>query len=214
MNGVSFKTSPRTVRNVVGIFCALSLVTGQSATGETERVAQRRVQEDGPVMSYRWIVDAPSGVRFQLVQRVPDQTRSFYIGRGFALEAADRYASACVMQTIVNNNTADRILALDLANWRVVHGGRKRPLKLTAQWQQEWEQRGVPESARIAFQWSQLPNTQVHQPGDWFQGMIAAELPPASVFDLQISWNENGTEHTATIKDLQCAEDRNLGDTK
>lgn len=179
-----------------------------------DNIVQKRVQEDSTIGSYRWIVDTTSGVRFQLVQRIPDQTRSFYNGRGFPLEAADRYASACVMQTIVNNNSADKVVSFDLADWRVVHHGSEHPLKLTAEWQQEWERLGVPKSGRIAFQWSQFPNVQRHQPGDWFQGMIAAELPPDTTFELAIKWAENGEAHSAIIKDLQCAKDRNLGDDK
>jgi hypothetical protein len=173
-------------------------------------VSQRRVQ-DGDAGAYRWILDTASGVRFQFIQRFPDQTRSFYNGRGFTLEAADKYASACVLQTVVNNNTNDKVVAFDLADWRVIEAGRERPLKLTADWQAEWERLGLPQSARIAFQWSQFPNVQEHQPGDWFQGMIAAELPPATVFELKIHWTENGIAHTAVVHDVQCAEDKKLG---
>jgi len=179
-----------------------------------DTVVQKRIQEDSAVGSYRWIVDSASGVRFQLVQRIPDQTRSFYNGRGFSLEAADRYASACVMQTIVNNNSADKAVTFDLADWRVVHHGSAHPLKLTAEWQHEWERLNVPKAARIAFQWSQFPNVQRHQPGDWFQGMIAAELPPDTKFELAIKWAENGEARSVIIKDLLCAKDRNLGEDK
>ncbi len=177
-----------------------------------DAVEQQRIQEDAAIGSYRWILDAPSGVRFQLVQRIPDQTRSFYIGRGFSLQAADEYASACVMQTIVNNNTPDQLVTFNLADWRVVHDGRSRPLKLTKAWQQRWEQLNIAQPARIAFQWSQFPNVQRHEPGDWFQGMIAAELPGGESFDLEMTWAENGVTKTATFKDIQCAKDRKLGE--
>jgi len=191
------------------VLCTITLIAAYSTGCVGDGVTQRRVNEDNAVGSYRWIMDTPSGVRFQLVQRVPDQARSFYVARGFTLEAIEGYAS-CVMQTIVNNNTTDKVVALDLANWRVVYDGLERPLKLTADWQKEWTRRGLPKSARIAFQWSQFPNIQKHEPGDWFQGMISTELPPASLFDLKINWTENGVGRTATIKDVQCAEDRNL----
>lgn len=175
-------------------------------------VTQQRIPDDSVTGSFRWIMDTPSSLRFQLVQRIPDQTRSFYNARGFSLEAANKYATACVMQTIFNNNSSDRTVAFDLADWRIVHETRSRPLKLTSEWQADWERLNVSQSGRIAFQWSQFPNVQKHGPGDWFQGMIAAELPPAAIFDLELHWTENGAARSATMKNIQCAEDRNLGD--
>ena len=177
-------------------------------------ISQKRVQEDSTIGSYRWIADAPSGARFQLVQRIPDQTRSFYNVRGFPINAADVYATSCVMQTIFNNNTNNKVVSFNLADWTITHNGVKKPLKLTTEWMDEWKKMGVSQSARIAFRWSQFPTVQKHQPGDWFQGMIAAGLPGGSSFDLGIKWTENGVTHTATIKDVQCAKDRILGGKK
>lgn len=192
------------------LWTALLALASAAACAQDDTV-QKRIVEDSDLGSYRWIMDTPSGVRFQLVQRIPDQTRSFYNGRGFPLEAADEYASACVMQTIVNNNSTDKVVTFKLADWRVVHDGKSRPLKLTSAWQQRWEQLDVPQPARIAFQWSQFPNVQKHEPGDWFQGMIAAELPGGTTFDLGMTWAENGVTRTATFRNIQCAKDRNLG---
>lgn len=194
------------------VVCFALLFCSCSSAIAKDKFTQKRILNSGVVHSYRWIATAPSGVRFQLVQRIPDQTRSFYIDKGFSLKAADEYASACVMQTIFNNNTKDKTVSFNLADWRVIHNGISKPLKLRKQWLAEWEKLKVPKSARIAFRWSQFPTYQEHSPGDWFQGMIAVGLSPGSKFDLKITWSENKVVHTATMKNIQCAKDINLGD--
>lgn len=171
---------------------------------------QTRTQQDDEVGSYGWTLQTKNGVKFQLIQRVPDQTRSFYVARGFPLEAADRYATACVFQTIVENGTENKEVTIDLHNWKVVKSGTSHPLRLTGQWQQRWKESGVSDSARIAFQWSQFPTVQRHAPGDWFQGMIATQVPPDTKFGLVIRWKEDGQPREATLKQLECAQDRTL----
>lgn len=173
---------------------------------------QKRILDNSAIHSYRWIATAPSGVRFQLAQRIPDQTRSFYNNKGFSLKAANKYATACIMETYFNNNTPDKTVTFNLANWRVIHKGVAKPLKPTKAWLREWKRLKVPKSALIAFRWSQFPSYQKHSPGDWFQGMIAAGLPPGAAFDLKITWSENGVAHTGIIKNIQCAKDRSLGE--
>ncbi|HHH38230.1 MAG TPA: hypothetical protein ENK50_01470, partial [Sedimenticola sp.] len=67
------------------------------------------------------------GVTLQLVQRLPDQTRAFFQGRGFDGASADRLARACVFQTIFRND-GDRPLSYDLDQWRVIQGTMSKPL--------------------------------------------------------------------------------------
>lgn len=186
--------------------CGLMAATAHAGDGFT----QTRTKQNDKVGSYHWTLQAPSGVKFQLIQRVPDQTRSFYVGRGFAAEAADRYATACVFQTIVENGATNEELTIDLSEWEVRAGPESHPLTLTEQWQRRWQEQGVSQSARIAFQWSQLPTVQRHAPGDWFQGMIATEVPPATPFNLAVRWREDGQPREAVFKNLECAQDRAL----
>lgn len=171
---------------------------------------QRKILQDKVVGSYRWIMTAPSGVNFTLAQRLPDQTRSFYLARGFTSAAANSYAISCVFQTIVHNDTKKSVVAFNLADWRIIENGHERPLKLTSQWQQDWKKMGLPKSAQIAFQWSQFPTIQKHNPGDWFQGMIAAGLPPGSTFGVKIVWTQDGVPHQAKMTDIQCPKDRTI----
>lgn len=193
----------------IWIGLALGFVNAAVAGDDTE-YTQTRVKQDDQVGSLHWTLETPSGVKFQLIQRVPDQTRSFYIARGFPAEAADRYATACVFQTIVENGSKDKELTIDLSQWTVQAGPDSHPLTLTEQWQQRWQDQGVSQSARIAFQWSQLPTVQRHAPGDWFQGMIATEIPPGEKFGLELHWSEDGQPHQAAFKGLECAADRTL----
>lgn len=194
------------------VVCFTLLFSVYSSALAKDNFTQKRILNKGAVKSYRWIDTAPSGVRFTLVQRIPDQTRSFYIDKGFSLKAANKYASACVMQTIFNNNTSDKTVTFNLANWRVIHDGTSKPIKLRKEWLSDWKKLKVPMSAQIAFRWSQFPTYQKHSPGDWFQGMIAVGLKPGSKFDLKIVWTEDGVVHTGIMKNIQCAKDVNLGE--
>ncbi len=194
---------------LVALCCAVQMLAISEAHANSDMVQTRTKQQDA-VGSYHWTLEAPSGVTFQFIQRVPDQTRSFYLARGFSAEAADRYATACVFQTIVTNGSQNHELSIDLKDWKVRANGTTRPLTLTEQWLDRWKTSGVSKTARIAFQWSQFPTVQHHAPGDWFQGMIATEVPPTSEFDLVIHWREDGKPRTATVRNLQCARDRTL----
>ncbi len=197
------------VKTLVALWCAFQMFVISEVHANTPMVQTRSQQQDA-VGSYHWTLEAPSGVTFEFIQRVPDQTRSFYLARGFSAETADRYATACVFQTIVKNGSQDHELSIDLKDWKVRANGTTRPLTLTEQWLDRWKTSGVSKTARIAFRWSQFPTVQHHAPGDWFQGMIAAEVPPTSKFDLVIHWREGGKQHTAMARNLQCARDRTL----
>jgi len=93
-----------------------------------------------------------------------------------------------------------------LADWRVnTKSGKPGKLKLASDWLKEWRQRGVPEPALIAFEWSQFPQVQTFEMGDWNQGMTTYALPLGSVFDLVVSWRVKGTKHEARLENIQCA---------
>ena len=191
----------------------LSLAVCHSVYAEnaSNTIRQHRITENDAVAAFRWIAETKNGVRFTFAQRIPDQTRSFYLAREFPLVAASRYATACIFQVILNNDSKDRVVKIDLADWRVIHNDIKKPIILERDWQKIWEKMNISKSGRIAFRWSQFPKIQNHEPGDWFQGMAAADLPPSTEFDLYIKWLENDKSHDAIIHKLQCAADRDLG---
>jgi len=201
------------IRLFIPVFSVLATGCFANDNGRSDGITQRLLTEP-ETGSYRWIMDTSGGIQIQLVQRIPDQTRSFYIARGFQRPAADRYAEACVFQTIFHNNSKDALVRIDLSEWRVLADGSEKALRLEPAWQAEWKKMGVSQSARVAFKWSQFPSKQKHRPGDWFQGMIAAERPFGSELDLKVKWSENGVKHEAVIRGLKCAEDRTLTEDK
>ena len=148
----------------------------------------------------------------KLIQRTPDQTRAFFLARGFPREAANEIAIACVLQTIGRNlSGAEKPVSLgyDLHDWHIRHQGKLQPIRLKEDWAEAWKNRPeIPEAARIAFRWATFPTRQQFEPGgDYNWGMTSFGLPPGSRFDLQLRWQENGQPKSAWIENLQCPED-------
>lgn len=146
------------------------------------------------------------GVGFTLMQITPDQARAFFLARGFDRPSVDYYASHCVFMTIVRNESVAESLSNNLADWRVhKKNGKAQKLKLASDWLSEWKQRGIAVPALIAFEWSQFPQIQTFEMGDWNQGMTTYALPLGSVFDLGFAWRVKGVKHEARLENIQCA---------
>ncbi len=159
----------------------------------------------------RWIFRRP-GFELTLAQRTPDQTRAFFLARGFDRAIADEIATACVFQTIAKNlsDASDApALTIRLSEWRVMIKGKQRPLKLKSEWAKEWRNRKASKAARLAFRWATFPDEQTFYPrGDYNWGMISFNLPPGTRFDLLLSWHERQQHRQGIIKGLVCPEDR------
>jgi hypothetical protein len=149
------------------------------------------------------------GVIFRLTQRLPDQTRAFFLARGFDPQSADLLATNCVFQSMFQNAAAEGSASVrfDLRDWRILVDDTPRRLKDRDYWAEVWASRDLPQPARIAFEWSLLPTTQEYAPGDYNWGMTSYGLAPGLVFDLQFSWSANGTGHRARIEGIECAPD-------
>ena len=147
---------------------------------------------------------------FRLVQRLPDQTRAYFSGRGFSKEESDFIASHCFFQTIFTNSASansQRLLDYDANKWQVIHNNKQHSLVLRESWQSIWQKRNAKKPQRIAFEWSLLPTRQQYQPADYNWGMTVFKLPHGEKFDLKLFWKLDGIKQNATIKNLQCAED-------
>lgn len=146
------------------------------------------------------------GIRVQLIQRLPDQTKAFFFGRGFAADAANRLAERCLFQTIVHNalSTDGATVAVDLRDWRVLVDGESRPLLLKQDWQHVWSQMQVPASARTAFQWAFFPTEQEFAPGDWNMGMTSYPVTPGAALRLEVVWRTGGERHSGIISGPVC----------
>ncbi len=157
-------------------------------------------QAGGGAASWR---QEAQGLFLRLTQILPDQLRAFYEARGFDPAAVERIARACVFQTELRN-TGGTPLEVDLADWRLVTDRGTRPLRSKDSWLKEWEARGVPPPARLAFRWATFPAHQVFQPGDWNMGMLITDQPPGSRFDLEVRWRRGGKAQALVLEAVRC----------
>jgi len=136
-----------------------------------------------------------------------DQTRAFFLGRGFSSEHADLAGRSCVFQTIFRSD-GKLSVDYDLRDWKVHHKGAKLLLKVRDYWDSLWETKQVSQPARIAFRWALLPTRQHYEPGDYNWGMTSFGLPPGETFGLALSVDIGGKRATDFIPGIQCASDR------
>lgn len=165
------------------------------------------VDETAQLPFYEWRNDVMS---LRLVQRLPDQTRAYFAGRGFNKTDTDYIAQHCIFQSIYSNISQARdnmVIEYDVSKWRILYQGRQLPLKLREDWQQQWRIRKARTAQKIAFNWSLLPTRQSIQAADYNWGMTVYPLPHGAVFDLHIHWKENKVAKSAHIKNLSCAKD-------
>ena len=132
------------------------------------------------------------------------------MARGFPAAIAEEVAVSCIFQTIIRNTggpDAGGTIGMDLAQWRVLHAGGERGIRLKEPWIASWPEDMVGEASRLAFQWALFPTQQEFLADDYNWGMTAFGLPPGAVFDLDLTWQVNGKAHTARIAAIECAPD-------
>jgi len=150
------------------------------------------------------------GMSVRLVQRLPDQTRGFFLARGFSAGQAELIAQSCVFQTVfrnISNTGRPSPLTYNLRDWIVTHQGRHGAMKTREDWEAQWLAMQVAPPARIAFEWSLLPTLQTYQAGDYNWGMSVFNLKPGSAFDLTLAWQQHGRLQRAVIRGMRCAAD-------
>ncbi|MFA7388711.1 MAG: hypothetical protein WCZ87_13765, partial [Thiohalobacteraceae bacterium] len=156
-----------------------------------------------------WELSTP-GMSVRLVQRLPDQTRGFFLARGLPREAVEKVAQRCVFQTVFKNDSqtgTPSALEYNLRDWVVAAGDVQRGMKTREDWAEEWAHSGVSQPARIAFEWALFPTRQVYNPGDYNWGMSVFDVAPGTIFDLELVWRQYGEVRSATIERVQCAPD-------
>jgi hypothetical protein len=187
---------PVPARNVIAclLFC-----TSVAAAAETRHATD-------PETGIETWETAAHGVSLRLTQILPDQVRGFYLARGFDARSVELLAAgACVFQTVLRNESARGTIEFSLADWRSVSAGVERPLKLEADWQKDWEKRGVPLAARTAFRYALYPTQHRYDIGDWNMGMTTYTLPLGSRFDLRFVWREGDNRREAMLSGVRCA---------
>ena len=149
--------------------------------------------------------------QLQLVQRLPDQTRSFFEARGFNKAITNKIATSCVFQSIIHNTSKDKSQRIHVAlkDWRIKINQKTLPIKLKEQWNKEWKSETVKPSSRIAFRWATFPSEQFFEPsGDYNWGMISFGPAPGETFDLNVIWETNQIKKSVWIKNIICPEDQ------
>jgi len=180
---------------MLSLFLSMGQVAAEVVTSEEAQTG---------LSTWEW---REAGVSLQLVQRLPDQTRAFFQGRGFSSETADIIGRACVFQTIFRNDGTESI-AYDMDEWYFSYKGQELPIQTRERWEKEWQVRDVNQAARIAFRWSLLPTRQHFEPGDYNWGMTSFGLLPGETFDLTLSVTLNGNPVTRTLPGIVCAVDQ------
>ena len=146
----------------------------------------------------------------RLVQRLPDQTRAYFSGRGFLKKDVEIIAGYCVFQSVYTNTAptnSEHVIEYDASQWRIEYANAEQSLALREDWRSIWDKRGVKPAQKIAFEWSLLPTKQRYQPTDYNWGMTLYKLPHGAQFNLNVSWRLNGVGKSALIKDIRCAKD-------
>ncbi|VAW76211.1 hypothetical protein MNBD_GAMMA12-1862 [hydrothermal vent metagenome] len=150
------------------------------------------------------------GIRFRLVQRLPDQIRAFFLKRGFSLKYAELIAQSCVFQTVFHNQAlmgSKQNITYDQNQWVLLRGKIKSKMKTREDWGQFWAATSVKMSAKIAFKWSMLPSKQIYQPEDHNWGLSIFNFKPGVKFSLKMSWRQGNVLKTKIIPNIICAPD-------
>lgn len=149
-------------------------------------------------------------LEIELIQRLPNQTRGFFLAREFSRAVADSIATSCVFQTIVRNrgeSGSEDPLTVDLRQWRMQFAGEETGIVQKDQWINVWSGDEVSPAAVLAFRWATLPTQQEFLPSDYNWGMTLYGLPPGAVFDLKVVWQAGQQQHSGWIKKIECPPD-------
>lgn len=179
---------------------------GTGATSVAEAPTTTGVAAETGLRYWEWNAQ---GILFRLTQRLPDQTRAYFMARGFDSGYADRIANRCVFQSMFKNiaDSGGAAISIDLDTWLIRDSGGKSRLLTREKWQDEMQKDNVSRAASIAFEWSLLPTHQVYTPGDYNWGMTSYGLEPGKIFDLEFSWKREGRVFQGQLKGVECAPD-------
>lgn len=183
-----------------GAFLLTACSASNVSTITPEEISIYGMQPSRP----HWKFQAPDGLTFLLERLNPDMVRTFYLARGFKLDAANRYAGTCVYKSVLRNTAKKGVMEVHLRDWSIVVDGKTLPYRIEPDWQNEWSKMSVSSSARIAFKWSQFRPVQTFNPGDWLQGMSNVDLKPNTRFDIKLVWQRDGRTYHGVLKNVEC----------
>jgi len=178
-------------------------------------LASINTQTDPETQRQSWVL-SEDGFELEIAQLLPDQTRAFYMARGFSAAIAESIATNCMMQTVAKNiasKESGSAITVLLKEWQIktTSGSEEKlqSVKLKETWNTEWKDEDITPAARIAFRWATFPTEQTFEPsGDYNWGTTSFGLAPASTFDLNVIWHQGDKTKSTWIKNIRCAEDR------
>ncbi len=195
----------------------LLLMPAYLTAGELEKTVNKTTDKETQLSAWKL---NEGNFQLELIQRSPEQTRSFFQGRGFSVKVADDIATSCVFQTIGRNTEAENnteSVTVNLTEWQLAITSKQAQadkkqtisIKLKEDWNKEWKGTKVSSASRIAFRWATYPTEQRFDPGgDFNWGMISFGPKPDTTFDLHIVWKQGDKTHDAWIKQMQCPTDQ------
>lgn len=139
----------------------------------------------------------------------PEQMAAFYEARGFPKAAIERIRRTCFVMAHIENR-GERILWLDLNDWRFTGaGGAIRRLD-QAYWDGVWDEIDMPPASRSTFGWTQLPALRDLQPGEPVGGNVVLPRSDAP-FTLEADFPSGANRRQGLVhvsfRDLRCATD-------
>jgi hypothetical protein len=120
---------------------------------------------------------AEDALDMELRPRTPEQVSAFYAARGFPRPMVEILARHCFI-TVRIHNTSDRVIWLELANWRFTAAGQTLVRQHRDEWKSRWQAMDMPLASQSTFRWTLLPETLDFQPGEQEGGNII--LPPTT----------------------------------
>jgi hypothetical protein len=147
-------------------------------------------------------------LKFRLTPRTREQTAAFYEGRGFPKSAINQIADTCFF-TVIIRNKSDKVLWLELKNWRFYSNNQPVVRLDRKYWEQQWQKINLPQSYRSTFGWTLLPDVRDLQPNEPVGGNIV--LPrtrePFTIEALfKTGTNKRGNDIVLRFTNIQCAD--------
>lgn len=182
-------------------------VTGISASAVAADKPER-VPAKAPQSQSRNIEFENDLVKMIVIPRTREQMKAFYEGRGFPPSAIAAIAEACFMTVIVKNKS-DKILWLELENWRFSSTAADVRRLDRGYWKQRWQTLGVPMASQSTFGWTLLPERRDLQVDEGVGGNITLAVTQ-HLFELSAKFfrgeNKQSTPITVQLNNLQCAQ--------
>ena len=149
-------------------------------------------------------------IEIELVQRLPDQSRALFMNQEFSRDVIEDLALSCMTQTIIRNSGksgSGQAVSIDLRQWRMHYKGKTSGIKLKEQWLTSWSDEHASPAAKLVIRWGMFPTEQEYMPDDYNWGLTTYGIPPGSVFDLEVTWQEGGKSRSGKIRNIVCAPD-------